>query len=389
MSANVVESWLASRNNALIKQISLRPIENKLRKGKPLSSQHGQAEVFFLVDDSSHWWILKKFRGNCKLTRQYLTKVGKLLPGDKGFTCGSKREVLCKGSLLKKRGYHFSKDLDGWLDGTILMPRINGLDWAGLADEIRDGNIQLDKDQRLAICRNLTKLVELMETIKCCHRDFSCGNVFIDPQTLDVYLIDFDSFYHPSLSMPKATTCGTTGYTAHLAWNNGRLNPRRTWCENADRYALTILNVEFLLVKPGAKATGEGGIFDQDELKNQSGSGIDSIVAQLGSDYPRAAQLLEATINGSTFADCPSPQDWSGLFNKGSDLVVTPPNLNELGRIPPDHFAKILSKCRPAAPLWPAPDLDQMPLTIPSLPPARKVQKPTAVPWWSQWLKQS
>ena len=259
MSANVVESWLASRYNALIKQISLRPIENKLRKGKPLSSQHGQVEAFFLIDDSGNWWILKKFHGNCKLDRQYLTKVSKLLPGDEGFAYGTKREVLGKGALLKTRGYHFSTDLDGWLDGTILMPRINGLDWAGLADEIRDGNIQLDQDQRLAICRNLTKLVELMEIGQGCHRDSSCGNVFIDPRTLEVYLIDFDSFYHPSLSMPRATTCGTTGYTAHHDWGNGLLNAKRTWCQHVDRYALALLNAEFLLVRPGAEATGEGG----------------------------------------------------------------------------------------------------------------------------------
>ena len=84
MSAEVVERWLASRHNAIIGQISLRPIENTLRKGKPLSSQHGQAETFFLIDDNGEWWIIKKFHGNCKLDPQYLTKVSELLPGASG-----------------------------------------------------------------------------------------------------------------------------------------------------------------------------------------------------------------------------------------------------------------------------------------------------------------
>jgi len=387
MEADVVERWLASRHNALIKQISLRPIENKLRKGKPLSSQHCQAETFFLIDDSGNWWILKKFHGNFKLDRRYLTKVSSLLPKDKGFACGTKRKVLGKGALLDIKGYHFNTDLDHWLDGAILMPRIDGLDWAGLTDEIREGKIQLDQSQRLAIARNLTKLVELMEARQCCHRDFSCGNVFIDSRTLEVYLIDFDSFYHPSLSMPRSTTCGTTGYIAHHAWNNGLLNARRTWCEHADRYALALLNAEFLLVRPGAKATGEGGIFDQDELKKQSGSGIDSVIDQLRSEYPHAAQLLEATIDSSTFSDCPSPQDWNGLFSTGPSLSITP-CLDDLGSIPPERFAKILNRCRPAAPLWPAPNLNQMPVKIPRLPRSYKTRNSGATPWWSRWLGQ-
>jgi serine/threonine protein kinase len=387
MSAEVVEYWLASRHNAIIGQISLRPIENTLRKGKPLSSQHGQAETFFLIDDNGDWWILKKFHGNCKLDPQYLTKVGELLPGDKGFACGTKRQVLSKKTLCKTRGYHFSTDLDRWLDGTILMPRIKGLDWAGLADEIREGGIQLNQDQRLAIGRNLTKLVTLMEARQCCHRDFSCGNIFINPQTLEVYLIDFDSFYHPSLSMPRATTCGTTGYTAHHAWSNGQLDARRTWCQHADRYALALLNIEFLLVRPGLKATGEGGIFDQDELKRQAGNGINSVIGQLRSEYPHAAKLLKDTIESPTFSDCPSPQDWKGLFNTGQGRSILPPSLDDLN-IAPERCAKILSKCRPAAPLWPAPNLNQMPMKIPRLPRSPKTQNSDSVPWWSRWMGQ-
>jgi hypothetical protein len=388
MSAEVVERWLASRHNAIIGQISLRPIENTIRKGKPLSSQHGQAETFFLIDDNGDWWILKKFYGNCKLDPKYLTKVNELLPADKGFACGTKRHILSKKVLCKTSGYHFSTDLDHWLDGTILMPRIKGLDWAGLAEEIRDGKIRLEQDQRLAIGRNLTKLVELMEARQCCHRDFSCGNVFIDPQTLEVFLIDFDSFYHPSLSMPHATTCGTTGYIAHHAWNNGQLDARKTWCEHADRYALTLLNIEFLLVRPGVKATGEGGIFDQDELKIQAGNGIDSVIGQLRSEYPHAAKLLKTTIESPTFSDCPPPQDWDGLFSAGQVRSMVPPSLDDLN-IAPERFAKILSKCRPAAPLWAAPSLDQMPLRIPRLPQTYKAKSSSSTPWWSRWTRHS
>ena len=192
--------------------------------------------------------------------------------------------------------------------------------------------------------------------------------MFIDSHTWQVYLIDYDSLYHPSLRMPKATTCGTTGYTPHLAWNNSNLDPRRTWCECADRYALALINVEFLLVSPGIKATGEGGIFDQDELRKQSGSGINSVIGQLRSKYPHAAQFLEAAIHSSNFSDCASPQDWNRFFNATPGLISSTPSLADLQDIPPGYFDTRLSRCRSAAPLWPAPSLQEMPSKILRIP---------------------
>jgi len=364
MSADVVEKWLLSGLNAIIARISLKPIEHNLMKGKPLSSQKGQAEAFFLMDDKGNWWILKKFHSNANLDYRYLTKIGGLLPKDDGFMCGMKRYVLSRGTLWRTRGYHHAKDLDTWLDGTVLMPRVTGLDWATLADEIRDGNINPDELQRLAICRNLTKLIELLEYVRCCHRDLSCGNVFVDTNTWQVYLIDFDSLYHPSLTMPRATTCGTAGYTSHLAWNNGNLDPHGTWCEHVDRYALALLNAEVLLVRPGAQATGEGGMFDQDELRAKSGTGINSLVSQLRAKYPQAATLLQTAVQSSSFADCPSPHDWNRFYSTIPGLTVQPPKLADLKNTQAGYFARILKRCRPAAPLWPAPSLKQMPSQI-------------------------
>ena len=150
MSAEIVEHWLASGRNSLIARISLKPIENKRMKGKPLSSQKGQAEAFFLIDDKGNWWVLKKFRSNASLDHRYLSKIGDLLPQHDGFVCGTRRYVLSRGALWKTRGFHYTRDLDRWLDGTVLMPRVTGLDWSALADDIRDGSINLDELQRLA-----------------------------------------------------------------------------------------------------------------------------------------------------------------------------------------------------------------------------------------------
>jgi len=378
MSAEVVEIWLKSGLYVMLHRIILRPVEHTLLKGKPLSSQKGQAEAFFLIDDKGNWWILKKFHETCSLDRPYLNQIASVLPTHDGFACGTQRQVLSQGMLQRAHGYHHTKDLDHWLDGTILMPKVAGFDWASLADELRDGSRKLDEQQRVTLCANLTQLVGQLEAARCVHRDISTGNVFVDPTDWQVYLIDFDSLYHPTLAMPKATTCGTPGYAAPYAWNNGRMDPARTWCERADRYALALINTEFLLVGPGTELTGDGGIFDQDELRKRSGRGIDSIVKELRTRYPGAAKLLESAIHSSDFSECPSPQDWDSFCGGGPGVVFKAPSLSDMPEVPADLFRQH----RPAAPLWPAPKLPEMPpLWIPESPkiviPRRRVSLPT------------
>lgn len=389
MSAEVIEHWLQTGRNAMICKLSLKPVEHNLMKGKPLSSQKGQAEAFFLIDDHGNWWILKKFHSNCNLDRRYLDKIAAFLPREEGFISGFKRQVLSRGALWKTWGCHYDKDLDKWMDGTILMPRVPGFDWAGLADELRDGSVQLNEVQRATICRNLTSLIALLEANQCCHRDLSCGNVFIDTNTWRVSLIDYDSLFHPSLVMPKATTCGTTGYTSHHAWNNGSLDPRRTWCLHADRYALALLNAEFLLAQPGTGSTAEGGLFEQEELKKQAGRGIDSIIAELMSQYPNVARLLESAIHSASFSDCPSPQDWANFCSTIPGLTGTPPSLGDLQKVRSGHFAHILRQRRAAAPLWPAPRLLEMPFRAPKVHKAPEVQLPKVTLPLDPWAKRN
>jgi len=367
MPCNIVDEWLTSGRSAWIGPHRLCPVEHTCAKGKPLSSQKGQAEAFFLIDDNGNGWILKKFQPARTLAPSYLARVATVLPRERAFLCGTERQILTTGVLQKAKGSHYNKDLDRWLDGTILMPRVKGIDWANLADEIRDGQVVLEPPLRLALCRNLTRLVELLEAHGCAHRDLSCGNVFIEAGTGEVCLIDFDSLFHPSITMPNATTCGTDGYTAAYAWANGNLDPRRTWRKGADRYGLALLNVEMLLVDCGAEATGEGGIFRQEELKNRSGRGIDSTVGRLKAHYPQAATLLLQAIHSRTPADCPSPQAWNRFCHSVPGVTAGTPKLADLPDYT-DRIADLLARSRPPAPLWPAPSLKDVPAAIPILP---------------------
>jgi serine/threonine protein kinase len=378
-------NWLQTNADALNDEQRRESVLAQLHAD---SSQRGQAEAFFLIDDNGQWWILKKFHSSCNLDRQYLLKVSSLLPKHDGFICGTERHILTQGALRKTTGYHYCPDLDTWLDGTILMPQVIGFDWSNLADDIRDGSIELTEPQRFTLCLQLSRLIELLENTHCAHRDLSCGNAFIDMNTWQVFLIDFDSLFHPSLTMPKVTTCGTSGYTPHHAWSKDKLDPCGTWCEYADRYALSLLNTEFLLVQPGIEATNEGGIFDQDELKKQSGKGIASIMLDLKLKYPRAAQLLTTAISSPSANECPAPSDWVTFFQSMSGTDFKSPTLDDLPLISSDYLADKIARCRPASPLWPAPSLDDMPMVVPSIPKRFSKKPPPVELPPDPWLKQ-
>ena len=213
-----VTLWFRSGKYAELSNIAITPIEHPILYNSPLSIQKGQAESFCLEAKDRSDWILKKFYKAKSLEHQYLDTVTDVLPKDDAFIAGTKRKILTSFQLKKNSNYYYSPELESFIDGTILMPRIAGKDWAGLADNIRDGEIQPSKNERTETAVNLVKAVNLLEKTKCSHRDLSSGNVFIDPSTWKVYLIDFDSLFHSSLKMPKDTTCGTDGYIPKFAW---------------------------------------------------------------------------------------------------------------------------------------------------------------------------
>ena len=391
MESEIIDTWFSSKRPALICQRRLRPVEHPVLTGKPLSSQKGQAEAFFLTDECQKRWILKKFNTGCVLDPGYLKKVGTLLPNEPGFVCGTERTILSVGALARDNGSYYTKAFNQWLDGTILMPRVPGYDWGTLADDLRDGNVLLDDQQRQTLCMALCRMVDGLERCQCSHRDLSSGNVFIDIDTGTVYLIDFDSLFHPTLKMPDATTCGTVGYTAPYTWHKGNADAHKTWCVGADRYALALLIVEFLLVAPGTKATEEGGIFDQDELRTQSGKGIRSILGQLTQQYPGVAKFLQRAINSHSFTDCAAPSEWTLLLSKNPAQPWVIPNLSDMQCISSSDIANILKQRRPAAPIWPAPGLHAMPaaeVQVPKPPsaPTFSIELP-ADPWADSLLK--
>jgi serine/threonine protein kinase len=307
MPSEVMNQWFNSRKPAQIEGLKLTLRPHSHFKNIPLSSQQGQAEVFFSQAEDSSSYILKCFHdGKCpEIT--YLNAVSTLLPRHNAFRCGTERKVLSKQSLKKGPGFYAAPKLAAYLENSILMPQIDGLDWHSLNDALRKGKRTLSGAQRLRLCSNLAGIVKLLEEHQISHRDLSGGNVFIDPDTLHVSLIDLDSLYHPSLKMPEMTTIGSEGYTVPFASAN---NPAATYCPCADRFALTILCVEFLILDSTSPFCHEGGIFEQNDLNRRQGKTLSHAVSKLKTLHPNVLKRLNATIKSRTYKDCPAPQEW-------------------------------------------------------------------------------
>ena len=309
--SNVAEQWLRSGKAASIEGMKLRPLEFPGLKGTLLAPQGGQAQAFYLQDENKLDWILKKFLPGKIPDGRYMNAVASLIPHRPGFQSGYLRRIL--SSLSVSRGGFFHPEFASWIDRTVLMSRIKFGDWQELADKIRQGTVMPSREARLSWCKALSEQIGVLEGHQISHRDLSVKNVFVDVQNSLTHLIDWDCIFHPSLSMPVNTALGTEGYLAPFVKNSSGENLHATWVPRADRFALAILNTEFLSMNVGSVFKHDGGMFEQSELSQRGGPETAAVVNILKNDFPDAAQLLERALKARTFDDCPGPNEWQTM----------------------------------------------------------------------------
>lgn len=346
---DVAQAWLLSKSRASIEGINLLPQENAFLKRTPLVVARGQAQAFYLRDDAKQVWILKKFLPGRNPDAQYIQAIQSLIPPHAGFESGYRRRVLSRSSAS---GSGLPSGLPEWIENTILMPLVKGSDWAHIADMVRAGKISLMPEQRLLMCRNLSEKIGVLESNDLSHRDLSSTNIFVDTNTWEVHLIDWDSLYHPTLTRPPNTTFGSNGYVAPFVRVNGSEDPRVTWRGRADRFSMGVLNAEFLCVGRDSPVTGDGGLLDQDEIYNSGGSGISRIAGGLRQNFPHALALFERALRAGGFDECPGPDEWRAL-----GAGVTAPSLKDVYDPQADFLRFIQLIQRPNTPVRPAPNL--------------------------------
>lgn len=350
------QRWLQSGQYAVIEGLRLIPKENHLLQHTPLVVSRGQAEAYFLLDDRKQPFILKKFLPGRNPDGNYIKAIQALIPQVRGFESGCHRQILNNKSVSNS-GY-YSPEFAAWLEYTILMPKTRGCDWAFLADQLRDGTVALIEEQRLSMCKSLCENVRLLENNDLAHRDLSATNIFIDTQSWEVHFIDWDSLYHSSLQMPANTTYGTNGYIAPFvkcAWGE---DVRVTWQFRADRFAMAVLNMEFLSIGLDSLLTGDGGMFEQEEIYACGGQGMSAILSNAKPAYPKAVQLFERALKATSLESCPSPDEW--LLCSEINSTFKAPSLQELYN-PKEDFEEFLQKLQSPRPPQPkAPPLSEV-----------------------------
>jgi len=310
MHSDLMNKWLKSKKPALLNNLRLCLKESPFVPKTPLCIQCGQAEVYFLKADDNKTYILKRFHGNNCPDSTYIEAIASLLPPYKPFLCGTQRQVLRKSSLKHAAECFYSPELAAYLEKTILMPKTAGQDWNSLNEQLRNRKVTVSRNGRLALCNNLAQIIKSMEKHQISHRDLSAGNVFLDKATLEVALIDFDSLYHPRLVMPSTTKIGSEGYIAPFVRPE---SSKQTFCTIADRFALAILCVEFLILGQDSPFSHDGGLFQQKDLYNRTGKTILYAEKKLQREFPEALKLFQKAIRCHSFAGCPRPEDWIAI----------------------------------------------------------------------------
>ncbi len=318
LEPDMIASWLSSGRTVRISGLDLRPLPHPAMKDTPWCIVKGQASVYFLEDANHHHrWLLKKFSLSRRPSDEYLRRASQCLPGRAElFTC-TQRRFLKPQHLDRVFSGHRDARLASWLDGTLLMPKVPGQPWASIADQIRDGELELDTRQRLRIALSLAACIGHLEAGQCSHRDLSATNTFVTDDGR-IYLIDLDSLYHPSLAFEPNTTIGTRGYIAPFTRTSpGEYDARLSWCPLADRFPMTILIAEILLVTSQTRVFHEdGSFFSQAQLEKQDKGLLQTYVNALGGLEREFSELLRQALEARSFEECPSPATWQAALQR-------------------------------------------------------------------------
>jgi serine/threonine protein kinase len=317
---DLIKEWLRSGEFIAIEGIDLLPLPFTEWPDTPCVFKSKRAEVYHLKDLNDQLWVIKKFLTNEAAATQYRNSIKSLIPHRPGFEAGYLRKVLNPASLSNP--VLANARLSAWINNAILMPAAHGLPWHVLACDIRDGRQYLPKKQRIRLVRHLSEKIKWLESQDIAHRALSSTNTYVDVSDAEVYLIDWDAIFHPTLPMPEHLRHGDPGYIAPFVKVRGAADAQNTWRVCADRFSLAVLNAEILSIANGVPLTGGEAICDQDEIYNRCGPCLTAIKDGLKAQFPKAFCLFEQTLAATSFDDCPAPADW--LSAMGGESVIKP-----------------------------------------------------------------
>ena len=306
MPTREMEAWHDARAPVSLAGTALTP-DSHPQFGGVLCFTKGQGDSYPLTGTDGTHWILKKFSARMQPSLEYVQAVATLVPPHDGFECARERCVITDDVVC---GDEAIAGLRDWLEGTILMPVVRGMNWGDWISDIVAQACAPTLQDRVQTALTLVDAIGALEAAQCAHRDLSSGNVFVDGGR--VRLIDWDSLYHPSRTFEPNTTLGSPGYTA--PWIH---DARSSWTLGADRYALAVCVAEALAARKGMTCYGEGCLLDTgggvEPPSTRSVARVRKALRHVGEE---ADDLLARALASTSFADCPSPRDWTAALQR-------------------------------------------------------------------------
>lgn len=193
------------------------------------------------------------------------------------------------------------------LDYAMMMPWIEGNTWFDLLQMRR----QLSLDQSRALAESMAWVLYALEVNYLAHCDLSSGNVIIDPDFVQVDLIDVEDLYTPWVDPPPFVSIGSVGYQHDSVARTGQ------WGPVGDRFAGAVLIAEMLgwaHADVRREAYGES-YFAPNELQENSERYLllRDVLRQYNAGF---AEAFEQAWRSRNLAECPPLRTWYDLLDQ-------------------------------------------------------------------------
>ncbi|MBN1430735.1 MAG: hypothetical protein JXB07_20365 [Anaerolineae bacterium] len=213
---------------------------------------------------------------------------------------------VCQQTVITRVGYPELIDQYEDLDYAVVMPWIEGETWF----DVLQNRQKVSLDQSRALAEHMAWVLYSLELNQMAHCDLSSGNIIVDPQSVQVNLVDVEDLYSPWLDPPPLVPAGSMGYQHKESAQNGQ------WGPLGDRFAGIVLLAEMLgWAHPDVRkhAWGES-YFAPDELQ-QDGERYQMLLRVLRIYDPGFAEAFEQAWRSEKMEGCPPLKTWYDLLD--------------------------------------------------------------------------
>ncbi|MGF1505000.1 MAG: hypothetical protein ACFB51_07705 [Anaerolineae bacterium] len=194
------------------------------------------------------------------------------------------------------------------LDYAMLMPWIEGETWF----DVLNLRKPLTLDQSRAIAESMSWVLYALEYNRLAHCDLSSGNVIVEPNGVDVQLIDVEDVYSPYLVPPPFVPVGTMGYQHHAVPHA----PTGQWSPMGDRFAGAVLMAEMLAwAHPDIREAAHGESYFAPGELHAASERYDLLRDVLRVYNPAFAETFEQAWRSTSLDSCPPIERWYLLFD--------------------------------------------------------------------------